>query len=479
MTTLTSTPDRLAESRALLRLAGPLIVNTLSIAGMQFADAVMAGRLGAEALAAVAVGAGVWLLGFTVCLGLMMAISPIAARLYGAGELAMIGRYTRQGIVLAVFLGGSCLALSWLFVGPALALVGIDSEFRELTAGYVKMITLGAPGICAFLALRFTSEGIGYTRPIMYTSLFALVANVFFNYVFMYGRFGAPAMGAVGCGLASAVTMWLMVFLLGSWVLLHPRYRPLAIFARMPPVRPDVLREIIVLGAPIAVTITAEVGLFAAVSILMGTLSAEVAAAHQVAINFASTMFMVPLALSAAITIRIGHALGAGNPEAARFSGNTGISMCALFMACAAVCLLLFRDGVVALYTDDPAVRAIAIDLLLMAAVFQVADGVQIGAAGALRGYKDTRIPMVVNTVAYWVLAFPLAWLAAVTWKASPEWIWAGFVLGLSVAAILLTLRFRRVSRRASGKGGPVGARIAGDTSGAAERSPAMRAPTE
>jgi MATE family multidrug resistance protein len=198
MTILTSTPDRLAEARALLRLAGPLIVNTLSIAGMQFADAVMAGQLGAEALAAVAVGAGVWLLGFTVCLGLMMAISPIAARFFGAGELAMIGRYTRQGLVLALILGGGYLVLAQLLVGPALALLDIDSEFRDLTVGYVKAITLGAPAICAFLALRFTSEGIGYTRPIMYTSLFALVSNVFFNYVFMYGHFGAPAMGAVG-----------------------------------------------------------------------------------------------------------------------------------------------------------------------------------------------------------------------------------------------------------------------------------------
>lgn len=450
MTTLTSTPNRLAEARALLRLAGPLIVNTLSIAGMQFADAVMAGRLGAEALAAVAVGAGVWLLGFTVCLGLMMALSPIASRLYGAGELALIGRYTRQGLVLAVILGGCYLVLAALLVGPALALVDIDADFRDLTVGYVRAITLGAPAICAFLALRFTSEGIGYTRPIMYTSLFALAANVFFNYVFMYGHFGAPAMGAVGCGLASAVTMWLMLALLGTYVMLHPRYRPLEIFVRVPPVRANVLREIVMLGAPIAVTITAEVGLFAAVSILMGTLSTEITAAHQIAINFASTMFMVPLALSSAITIRIGHALGAGNPAAARFSGTTGISMCALFMAFAAVCLLSFRDGIVSLYTDDPAVRSIAIDLLLMAAVFQVADGVQVGAAGALRGYKDTRVPMVVNTVAYWVLAFPLAWLAAITYEASPEYIWGGFVLGLSVAAILLTIRFRGVSAQAS-----------------------------
>ena len=446
MTILASAPTWFVETRALLRLAGPLVVNTLSIAGMQFADAVMAGRLGAEALAAVAVGAGVWLLGFTVCLGLMMAISPIAARYYGAGELDMIGRYTRQGILLAVFLGFVFLAIAHLFVGPALVFFNIDSSFRDLTAGYVRAIVLGAPAICVFLALRFTSEGIGFTRPIMYTSLFGLASNVFFNYIFMYGRLGAPAMGAVGCGLASAVTMWLMMCMLGTWVVLHSRYRPLRIFARLAPVRLAVLKEIVMLGVPIAVTITAEVGLFAAVSILMGTRSAEITAAHQIAINFASTMFMVPLALSSAITIRIGHALGAGNPSAARFSGNTGISLCAVFMACSAAILLLFRAGVVSLYTSDSAVQAIAVNLLLMAAVFQVADGVQIGAAGALRGYKDTRVPMVVNTIAYWALAFPLAYVAAITYRLPPEYIWAGFVLGLSVAAILLTLRFRRVS---------------------------------
>lgn len=449
MTTFASTPTRLEEAGAILRLAGPLIVNTLSIAGMQFADAVMAGRLGAEALAAVAVGAGVWLLGFTVCLGLLMAISPIAARYYGAGEPAMIGRYTRQGLVLALFMGLIFLVLGRTLVAPALVFFNIDVAFRDVTEGYVRAITLGAPAICGFLALRFTSEGIGYTRPIMYTSLFALASNVFFNYAFMYGRFGAPAMGAIGCGLASAVTMWLMLLLLGSFVVLHPRYRPLDIFVRLPPVRPAVLGEILALGAPIAVTITAEVGLFAAVSILMGTLSAEITAAHQIAINFASTMFMVPLALSAAITIRIGHALGSGNPEAARFSGTTGISMCAVFMSCSAAVLLLFRDAVVSLYTSDAAVSAIAVNLLLMAAIFQVADGVQIGAAGALRGYKDTRIPMVVNTVAYWVLAFPLAYVAAIVYRAPPAYIWAGFVLGLSAAAIMLTIRYLSVSRKA------------------------------
>ncbi len=205
MTTFSSTKDWPTEVRALARLAGPLIVNNLSIAGMQFADAVMAGRLGAEALAAVGVGGSVWFLGFTVCLGLMMAISPITARRFGAGERAVIGRYTRQGLWLAVALGLTLITLIHLFVDPVLTFIGIDAGFRDVTINYTQAIVYGAPAICGFLAFRFTTEGIGYMKPIMYTSLFALACNVFLNYVLIYGHFGVPAYGAVGCGMASAI----------------------------------------------------------------------------------------------------------------------------------------------------------------------------------------------------------------------------------------------------------------------------------
>ncbi len=241
--------------------------------------------------------------------------------------------------------------------------------------------------------------------------------------------------------------MWLIMFVLGSILYFHPIYEPLQIFKRVGPVRMPILKEIVKLGMPIGITITAEAGLFSVVSILVGTRGADITAAHQIALNFASTMFMIPLAFSSAITVRIGHALGAGYPDAARFAGLTGISMCALFMACSATFLLLFRDAVVSLYTSDTSVQAIAISLLLMAAVFQIADGVQIGAAGALRGYKDTKIPMVINMFAYWALGFPLAYMAAITFRAPPTYIWAGFVLGLSAAAIMLTLRLLRISK--------------------------------
>jgi MATE family multidrug resistance protein len=434
------------ETRALLGIAWPLIINNLSVAGMQFTDAVMAGRLGAESLAAVAVGGSVWFMGFALVLGVLMAISPIASRHHGAGDEALIGRYTRQGLYLGVFFAVPIMLFAWLLAAPTLAAIGIDLAFRDTTVGYVKMISLGAPGMFIFLALRFTTEGIGYTRPIMYTSIFALLCNVFLNWVLMYGNLGAPAMGAVGCGLASGISMWVIAIVLAAYMVSSKVYEPLDLFSRLSPMRPTALKEIIFLGVPIAITITAEAGLFNAVSILMGTLGPDITAAHQIAINFASTMFMVPLALNSAITVRVGYALGRGDLEYARFAGGFGVFACALFMACSATFLLLFRDAVVSIYTQDVTVKGIAISLLLMAAIFQVADGIQIGAAGALRGYKDTRMPMAINIFAYWVIAFPLAYMAAVTYKLPPNYIWGGFVAGLTVAAVMLTWRYARIS---------------------------------
>jgi len=377
-----------------------------------------------------------------------MAISPISARYFGMGQPEMIGRYTRQGIYIALAVGALVATLAQYFVEPLLVAVGIDPGFRDLTVGYTGAIAWGAPGIYVFLALRFTTEGIGKTKPIMFTSLLALSCNIFLNYVLMFGHFGAPAMGAVGCGLASAITMWIVMAALAVHIVISAPYKPLKIFARLAPPRPEVLREIVVLGLPIAITITAEVGLFAAVSILVGTRGTEITAAHQVAINFASMMFMVPLALSSAITIQAGQLLGAGRLVRARYSAALGIALCAIFMSFAAIALLVFRDTVVALYTDDAVVKGIATSLLLMAAIFQVADGVQIGAAGALRAYKDTRMPMAINIVAYWAVGFPLAFLAAVTYVSPPNYIWGGFVIGLSIAAVLLTWRFALLSRR-------------------------------
>ncbi len=428
-------------------LAGPLVVNNLAVAGMQFADAVMAGRLGADALAAVAVGGSVWFLGFSFVLGIMMSISPIVAQHFGASNYHLIGRYTRQGLYLGAFLGIPMILFGQFGASSVLSAVGVDPGFRDLTAEYVSAITWGGPGIFMFLALRFTTEGVGYTVPIMFTSILALACNVLLNFGLAFGMFGFPALGAVGLGYASAITMWVVMLALATWIAFGHNFRAFDIFVRVARFRLSEFREILVLGIPIAITITAETGLFSATSILMGTRGVDITAAHQIALSFASTLFMIPLALSAATTIRVGQLLGAGRAAHARLSGIVGIAMCGAFMSIAALFMLTFRDLVVSMYTNDAAVQTIAISLLVMAALFQVADGVQIGAAGALRGYKDTRLPMAINIFAYWVLAFPLAYLAAITYRAPPNYIWAGFVIGLTVAAVLLTWRYLRLSK--------------------------------
>ena len=428
-------------------LGGPLIINYLAVAGMGLADTLMSGRLGASSLAAVAVGNSIWMLNFTACLGILMAISPIIARLYGAGETRKVGRYTRHGMYLGLVLGIIVVVAGRSLMHTVLEIMSIDAGFRDLTLDYARAVLLGAPGIFIFLALRFTTEGVGYTRPIMFTSVFSLICNVFLNYVLMFGHFGAPALGAEGCGYASAITMWIVAIALGSYMTLSPRLRDLKVFTRLGQIRPALFREIIVLGVPISITITAEVGLFSAISILVGTRGAEITAAHQIALSYASAMFMIPLALSSATTVQVGHMLGAGRPVHARVAGFAGIGMCAAFMAISALVLLLFGDFIVTLYTDDPVVTGIAMSLMFVAAIFQVADGIQIGAASALRAYKDTAFPMVINIFSYWVVAFPLGYMAAITYRLPANQIWAAFIAGLGLAAIFLSWRYNRLSR--------------------------------
>lgn len=436
------------EIRPLLKLAWPLIGNNLALAGMSFADAVMAGRLGGRDLAAVAVGNSTWVLFFLAALGLLMAVSPLVSQCYGAGRFDRIGAYLRDALKIAVVLGFVVLLILQFGAGAVMEGIGIDSEFRVDAIGYVEAISYGAPAICCYLAIRFALEGIGYTRPMLYVSMLALGVNVLGNWVFMYGKWGVPAMGGVGCGVASAIAMWFMFIALLVFVFFSKRCAVLRLFQRHKSRVKHMKREILSLGIPISANVMAEAGLFVGVSLLMGTLSANAAAAHQIALNYASTMFMVPMALASAMSIRVGHAIGSGDPLAARRRGTAGIWLCGVFMTVSAAALLIFKDQIVGLYTSDPAVTQLAVSLLFVAAIFQISDGVQVGAAGALRGLKDARVPLIFNIFAYWIVGFTLAYGAAKGLEPSPKNIWMGFVFGLTVAAILLTARWWLLTRR-------------------------------
>ncbi|HEY0681122.1 MAG TPA: MATE family efflux transporter [Steroidobacter sp.] len=444
--TITSRDRLVVDARAIVALGGPLLGNNLSITGMAFADTVMAGQLGAVDLAGLAVGAASFNLFMYTGFGLLMATSPSVAHAFGAKDSVKVTTYARQSwwlvLVLSMLLFIGMRQADWFL--PAL---GIADEVLPVAIGYIHAMSWGMPGLLAFFSLRYTSEGLGRTKPIMFTGFLGLTANIIGNWIFMYGKFGAPALGAVGCGVATAISMWLMFFAMFLHVRMHRAYRPFNFFARIDPPNWPVLGELARVGAPIAGSILAEGGLFVGAALMMGGMGAVTAAGHQIALNYAAFMFMVPLAISSATTIHVGHTLGRGDLQGARNAGLLGIAMCAVVMTISAIVILFLNDHIAAMYTRDLPVRELAASLLLMAALFQFSDGVQVGAAGALRGFKDTTIPMMMCVFSYWVVGFTFAYYYGVYRGEGPVLVWVGLNVGLTVSAVLLVARYWRVTK--------------------------------
>lgn len=451
-------PSLRREARALAVLAAPLIVQNLANEGMQFVDTLMAGRLSTATLAGVAVGGTIWMPVLLFALGLLMALSPTVAHLHGAGDEHAVGSQVRQSLWLSQAIGWTGFVLLRQ-AAPVFGWIGIQPAVVPVAQSYLDGISWGLPGMCLFLVLRFTSEGIAHTRPLLYIALLGLGVNVVADYVLIYGAFGLPRLGAYGCGLATAIVMWLMFAALLVHVIRARRYRPLKIFATFEWPRLEPLAALTRLGLPIAVAVFMEVGLFAAIALIMGTLGTDIVAAHQIAVNFAATMFMVPMGMAMAITVRVGQARGRGDFDGARRVGLLGVGLCMTFMALSALAMALFPAVIAGWYTDNGHVRGIAVGLIGMAAIFQISDGLQVSGAGVLRGYKDTHVPMWITVLAYWGIGFPLAWWLGVKLALGPRAVWAGLIAGLSVAAVLLNLRFLRISRPNSYSFSPPGRR--------------------
>ena len=435
------------DSRAILRFAGPLLVNNVVLAGMMLVNTVVAGRLGPGPLAGVAVGNSYYQMFWLFGLGVLMSISPIVAHAYGGGRDEDVGRRFRQGVWLALLLAVPLVG-ALACVEPLLGWFGTDPRAIPHAAGYVFAMCFGMPAMLVFLAHRYTSEGIGWTRPVMYTAAVGLSTNILGNWIFTLGAFGLPSLGARGCGMATALAAWAMLATMHAYLRRQPIYRRFRLFERFERPDPAMLRDTLGLGLPIAGSVVSEGALFAVAALLMSTLGTEIVAAHQVAISYASLMFMMPLSLHSATTIHVGHQVGRGDLAAGRDAGWAGIAMCAIFMALSSLVILAARDAIVAAYTSDLAVRELAAWLLLFVAAFQVPDGLQVGSAGALRGFKDATVPMGLNFTAYWLIGFPAAWWFGIRQGFGPSGIWAGLIVGLVTCAVLLLARYRWITQR-------------------------------
>jgi len=428
-------------------LAGPLIIGQLTSFGMNFVDTAMAGRIGAVDLGAIAIGSSVWAAGLLFVLGVLMSVSPAVSQLDGAGLRERAGELTRQALWIALVLA-VLLALSARNAGWIMQALQVEPAVAGLAMGYLHAISWGAPGMTLALVLRFFSEGIGLTRPTMYIGLLGIAFNIPLNYVLMFGKFGFPAMGAVGCGWATAIVFWLQAIALAAYINRRRTYAPFRLFARFSRPSSLELRGLLKVGLPIGVMIFFEGSLFVSAALLIGTLGALPIAAHQVAINFASMAFMVPLGLAGAITVRVGNAIGRGDPAAARTAGLVGIGIAGVFGLISAGIMFSVPEAIARIYTADAEVIELAAALLLFAAIFQVSDGLQAASAGALRGLKDTRVPMFYSVLSYWAVGLSVgSWLTFCRdWGARGMWV--GLICGLTTAAMLLGGRFLRSSAR-------------------------------
>jgi MATE family multidrug resistance protein len=433
------------EFRDTLTLAAPLVLGQLSAVGMNVVDTVLAGHFNAATLAAVAVGTSIWTLAIVAAIGVMLALPPSVAHLSGAGADARIGALLRQALWLALGLG-LLLFFAVRHAQPLLREIGIGAGVADNAQQFLLAISWGAPALTGYFALRGFSEGLALTRPTMYFGFLGLVVLAPVGYVLVYGAFGLPARGAQGSGIATACVLWLQLAAFATYIARRGRYRAFAPFAQFDWPHLRTILGLLRLGVPMGVSLLMEAGLFVATALLMGTLGATTVAGHQIAINVASVAFMLPLGVAMATTVRVGRASGRGAGEDVRYAGYVGIatSLATQTLTCATMALLPHQ--IAAMYTDDAGVAALAAQLLTLAAVFQFSDGIQVTANGALRGLKDTTVPMAITALAYWGVGMPISYCLAFHAGMGARGMWIGLIAGLSAAALLLFTRFARLA---------------------------------
>ena len=435
---------------SLLKLALPLIFAQLAQNSLSFVDTLMVGRLGNESLAGIALGSTLFYFVLIVLSGIILGVGPIVSQAIGADDRETASRAVRQGLWLGLLMFLPAFIFCW-FAYPILIALGQSQDTASASAAYLRAISWGLLPALWIMSLRGFMEGNSNTRPIMIVSFLAIFANVFLNYVLMYGKFGFPELGLVGTGYASSLVYWFDFILFALYV--RWKYRKYEVFRGLRSPDRKMLKELAVVGVPIGLTLGFEMSMFSAAAIAMGTLGKFELAAHQIALQSASISFMVPLGFAIAASVRVGHAIGRKSREGAAVAGRVGMIVCIAAMCVSALAFWLLPRLIIGAYIDlnDPEnakVIEFAVGFLAIAALFQIVDGLQVASSAALRGIKDTKAAMVLSLVSYLGVGVSAGWLFCFRYEWEGNGLWLGMTLGLATAALLLTLRFQYQVKR-------------------------------
>lgn len=431
------------ELPRLLRLAGPVVLAELGGMAMGLVDVMMVGRVGAAAIGAVSVGANLFHFVSMFAVGFMLGLDYLIAHAYGGGRMHEAHRTLVQSLYLCVVLSALLSVLLWL-AHRYLQLVGIAPSVLPDARAYLATISLGLLPFLWFVALRRYLQALGLVRAATVALITANLINVFVNWVLVFGNLGAPALGAAGSAWATTISRIYLLLVLAGFTLWHARRHDRALFRVS--LAPDlaVLRRIVKLGAPASVQLVLEGGVFTAATLLAAGLDPLSLAAHQIALGAAAFAFMVPLGVASAGAVRVGQALGAGDVQAAERSGWAALAVGSAFMSCSAAVFTLAPRLIMRAFTDDQAVIATGVSLLLVAAVFQLFDGLQVVAAGILRGSGETRVAMIAALAGYWLIGLPVGYALCFAAGLGVQGLWIGLSVGLIVVAIALVAWWTR-----------------------------------
>ena len=428
--------------RPLVRLGWPVLVAQVAVMLYGVLDTIMAGHFGTEDLAAVGIGASIYITVFVTTMGVLIALTPIAAQLYGAGERAAIGEQVRQCAWLGLLMSIAVIAVLQ-FPEPFFRVTQVSPVVELKVRAYLRAIQFGVPALLFFRVFGSFSNAISRPRVVMVLNLIGLSLKVPLNWALIEGHAGLPALGGPGCAVATAICSWVTCVLGWLWVARAAEYRPYQVFHQWSWPEWQSVRQMLAVGTPIGATFLVDVTAFTFMTLFIARLGAQYSGAHQIAANMAALLFMIPLSLGNAATVLVGQAIGAQDFKRAR---DTGVQALLIALAVALVfasALGLGRGAVAEFYSRDPGVQRIAASLLGLVALYHVVDALQAIAVNVLRGYKRTVVPMIIYTIALWGIGLGGGYLLGLTDTVSLRWIGAVTPLGAAgfwIAAIASVL---------------------------------------
>jgi MATE family multidrug resistance protein len=426
----------------------PILITQLGLFAMSFLDVMMSGRAGSYDVAGVAIGSSLWIPIYTGLSGILLAITPIVAQLIGGKRSSEVSNTVIQGMYLATIIPVFIFIIGALTIQPILNMMNLDSEVSRIAYHYLLGLSLGMIPLFMYSVLRSFMDALGQTKMTMFITLSSLPINALFNYLLIFGEFGFPRLGGIGAGYASAITYW-CIFGIAIWMV--AKQSPFAesrIFSTFYRISLAKWKEILLIGVPIGFSIFFETSIFSAVTLLMSEYDTVTIAAHQIALNFASFLYMIPLSISMGLTICVGYEIGAKRTIDARQYSYMGIGLAVIFAIITGIILVLFNDVIATMYSTDKEVIVLAQHFLIYAIFFQLSDAIGAPIQGALRGYKDVNVTLVLSLVSFWIIGLPLGYILATYTDFQAFGYWIGLSSGLTAGAILLFIRLSFIQKR-------------------------------